>query len=281
MTTAMGPMNYGKSTIHLVKVTRDAGRHELRDLMVDVTLDGDFSEAYVRGDNTDMPATDTLRNTVYALAGDHLNGSIESFGLTLARHFAAVSPLVSGVEVRIVEYPWGHITAGGRQHDHSFVRAVGDRIAIVTSDADTLQVQAGIDHVTILKTTASGWSSFHRDRYTTLPDTEDRILAIVVTATWTYAKRTEMDFDRSWQNIHSCILETFTDHYSPSVQHTLYRMGNAVLETHPQVESIHFSLPNKHHLLFDLSRFGAANDNAIFWATDQPYGVIEGTVRRH
>lgn len=280
MTTVMGPMNYGKSTIHVVKVTRDAGRHELRDLMVDVTLEGDFSEAYMRGDNTGMLATDTMRNTVYALASDHLNMSIESFGITLVRHFQAGSPLVARVQVRIVEYPWSRISAGGQEHDHSFVRAVGERVAIVTGDADALQVQAGIDHVTVLKTTESGWSNFHRDRYTTLPDTEDRILATVITATWTYAEHTDMDFDRNWQNIHSCILETFTDHYSPLVQHTLYRMGNAVLKAHPEVESIHFSLPNKHHLLFDLSRFGAANDNAIFSATDQPYGVIEGTVRR-
>ena len=64
------------------------------------------------------------------------------------------------------------------------------------------------------------------------------------------------------------------------MQFTLHRMGDAVLEARPEVERISFSLPNKHHLLFDLSRFGLENDHEIFQATEEPYGLIEGTVER-
>ena len=76
----LGQNSYGKSEIRLVKVVRDTARHELRDLTVHVAQEGDFEAAHTQGDNTDLMATDTMRNTVYALAKDHLTGSIEDLG---------------------------------------------------------------------------------------------------------------------------------------------------------------------------------------------------------
>ena len=275
----LGQNNYGKSEVRLVKVKRDTGRHELRDLTVDVALEGDFEAAYVRGDNTGLLATDTMRNTVYALAKDHLTGSIEEFGLKLVAHFLEASPTVGRVRVRIAEHPWNRIEANGRGHEHSFVRGSGERLATVRGDATGARVEAGVDDLLVLKTTNSGWEGFLRDRYTTLPETSDRILATKITANWMYANA-DVDFDRLWSGVQRRILETFTDHYSPSVQNTLYRMGEAVLEAFPEIEKIHISLPNKHHLLYDLERFGMENAGEIFHATSEPYGLIEGTVER-
>ena len=275
----LGQNNYGKSEVRLVKVKRDTGRHELRDLTVDVALEGDFEAAYVRGDNTGLLATDTMRNTVYALAKDHLTGSIEEFGLKLVAHFLEASPTVGRVRVRIAEHPWNRIEANGRGHEHSFVRGSGERNATVRADASGTRVEAAIDDLLVLKTTNSGWEGFLRDRYTTLPETSDRILATKITANWMYANA-DVDFDRLWSGVQRRILETFTDHYSPSVQNTLYRMGEAVLEAFLEIEKIHISLPNKHHLLYDLERFGMENAGEIFHATSEPYGLIEGTVER-
>jgi urate oxidase len=64
------------------------------------------------------------------------------------------------------------------------------------------------------------------------------------------------------------------------VQFTLHHMGQAVLDARPEVQRISFSLPNKHHLLYDLGRFGLDNENEIFHASAEPYGLIEGTVER-
>jgi urate oxidase len=275
----LGRNNYGKSEVRLVKVKRDADHHELRDLTVDVALEGDFEAAHIRGDNTGLLATDTMRNTVYALAKDHLTGSIEEFGLKLVDHFLETGPTVESVQVRIAEHPWNRIEVNGRGHEHSFVRGTGERIATVRGDATGARVEAGIDDLLVLKTTNSGWEGFLRERYTTLPETDDRILATKVTANWLYGDA-DVDFDRLWLGVRGRILETFTDHYSPSVQNTLYRIGEAVLEGFPEIEKIHLSLPNKHHLLYDLERFGMENDNEIFHATSEPYGLIEGTVER-
>ncbi len=83
----VGPNSYGKSAIRLVKVDRSATPHRVRDLTIAIALEGDFAASYDHGDNSAVIATDTMKNTAYALAGEHLTGSIEDFGLTLGRHF--------------------------------------------------------------------------------------------------------------------------------------------------------------------------------------------------
>ena len=276
----MGRSNYGKSDVRLVKVNRDTDRHELTEARVDVDLEGDFEAAHVKGDNTGLLATDTMRNTVYALAKDHLTGDIEDFGLKLVDHFLEAGPKVTGVRIHFTEYLWDRIVADGREHDHSFVRTAGQRLATVSGDeSGTRQVEAGIDDLLVLKTTNSGWEGFLHEQYTTLPETDDRILSTVIAANWAY-NITDVSFGEAWRGVKETVLATFTDHYSPSAQNTLYRMGSAVLERFPEIERIHFSLPNRHQLLYDLGRFGMENDNEVFHASAEPYGLIEGTVER-
>ncbi|MBV8218269.1 MAG: urate oxidase [Solirubrobacterales bacterium] len=280
MAITLSESRYGKSEIRLVKVTRRPDGHYLRDLTVEVMLEGDFSAAYIEGDNTGLLATDTMRNVVYALAKEAPIGEIESFGERLVRHFLTAGPGVTRACVNVIEHPWVRLEVGGRRHEHAFQRgAGGERVAIVTGDGGESQIEAGIDDLLVLKTTGSGWEGFLRDRYTSLPETSDRILATIITARWSYSRR-DIDFGASWSRVHQAILEAFSDHYSPSVQFTLHHMGDAVLDACPEVEWIRFSLPNKHHLLYDLARFGLENENEIFHATSEPYGVIEGTVER-
>jgi urate oxidase len=280
MTITLTQNNYGKSEIRLVKVVRRPDHHELHDLTVDVALEGDFDAAHIKGDNTGLLATDTMRNTVYALAKDDPMESLESFGARLVEHFLSASPAVRRARVNMVEHPWARLEVDGRPHEHAFQRGNGgDRLATVVGDGGEMHVEAGIDDLLVLKTTGSGWEGYLHDRYTSLPETSDRIIATVITARWNYHE-TDLDFTRAWHEVRRVILESFGDHYSPSVQFTLHRMGKAVLEAVPEIERIHFSLPNKHHLRYDLERFGLENDNEIFHATTEPYGLIEGTVER-
>jgi urate oxidase len=257
----LGRHGYGKSAVRLVTVVREPGRHEVRDLTVDVALEGDFSAAHVSGDNRALVATDTMRNTVYAFARERGSEEPEAFAAALAEH------------------PWARLSAAdGAPHEHAFQRgAGGTRLATVAGDGDRLEVQAGIDDLLVLKTTASGWEGFARDRFTTLPETDDRILATVVTARWDLD---DVAAGTGWADVRDTLLDAFGDHYSPSVQFTLHRMGTAVLERHPQIRRIHLSLPNRHHVLVDLGPFGLENPNLVFHATTEPYGLIEGTVER-
>jgi urate oxidase len=268
----LGANSYGKSEVRLVKVVRTPGRHELRDLTVHVALEGEFEAAHTAGDNTDLLATDTMRNTVYALAKTSLDRSIESFARALADHFVAAGPSVTRARVRIEEHPWDRLGA----HEHAFQRGSGGkRVCTVSSDGP---VESGIEDLLVLKTTGSGWEGYLHEQYTSLPETDDRIMCTVVTASWDYAG--DADHDAAWEAARDAILETFGDHYSPSVQYTLMRLGEAVLSAVGEIERVRLSLPNRHHLLYDLSRFGLSNDREIFHATTEPYGLIEGTVER-
>jgi urate oxidase len=276
----LGQNNYGKSEVRVFKVKRNTSRHEIWDLDIRVALEGDFEAVHVDGDNTDALATDTMRNTCYALAKDHLTGSIEDFGLKLVDHFLEAGPTVTSCWVEITQFLWNRIEVDGQPHDHSFVRGRGERKARVSGDeSGARQVEAGIGDVYVLKTTNSGWEGFLREQYTTLPDTNDRILATIVTARWWY-DTTDADFDRLWQGVLDQTLVTLTDHYSPSVQNTLWRMGEAVLKKFPEIQKIWYSFPNVHHIPYDLGRFGMENNGEIFHATQDPYGQIEGFVER-
>jgi urate oxidase len=276
----LGQNNYGKTEIRLVKVGRGTERHELWDLDVRVALEGEFENVHVEGDNAGLLATDTMRNTVYALAKEGLTGSIEDFGLKLVDHFLEAGPTVGRCRVEITQFQWDRIEVDGRGHNHSFVRGRGERRAKVSGDeGGDRRVEAGIGDLYVLKTTGSGFEGFVRERFTTLPETDDRILATVVTAKWVY-RSIDADFDRLWRGVLDRSLETFTDHYSPSAQNTLYRMGKAVLEAFPKIERIWYSLPNVHHIPYDLERFGISNDNEVFHATHDPYGQIEAWVER-
>jgi urate oxidase len=280
MSIVLSEATYGKCEVRLVKVSRRRTGHDLRDLTVDVRLEGDFDAAYVKGDNAGLLATDTMRNVVYALAKERPIDPIESFGRRLVDHFLAAGPGITRARVHIVEHPWARLEVGGRPHEHAFQRGSGgNRVAGVVGDGREPRIESGIDDLLVLKTTGSGWEGFLRDRYTSLPETSDRILATVITARWSYRGR-DIEYTAAWREVHRKILEAFCDHYSPSVQFTLHHMGKAVLDARPEVQRISFSLPNKHHLLYDLGRFGLENENEIFHATTEPYGVIEGTVER-
>jgi urate oxidase len=279
--TVIGHAEYGKARVRLVRVARGADRHDLADLTVDVALEGDFEAAYARGDNTGMVATDTMRNAVYALAQGEPVEHVERFGLRLVEHFVTAGPSVSRARVHLASHPWERLpTADGAPHEHAFQRAGGgDRVATVSGDGTTAEIEAGIDGLVVLKTTGSGWAGFERDAHTTLPETGDRIMATEIAARWAY-RDADVDFTAAWHDVRRVVLAAFADHFSPSVQFTLHRMGEAVLEARPEVQRVSLRLPNRHHLLYDLGRFGLPNDHEIFEATDAPYGVIEGTVQR-
>ena len=276
MTFVLGRNSYGKSEIRLVKVTRDADRHELCDVTVDVALEGDFAAVHATGDNSGLLATDTMRNTVYALAAQHAVEDLEIFGRVLVDNFVEAGPTVHRARVQLVEHPWARLG----DHDHAFQRAGGgERIAVVSGDGLSARVEAGIEDLVLLRTTGSGFEGFLRERFTTLPETDDRVLATAVSARWTYAEG-GIDYGAAWRAARDAILATFADHYSPSVQFTLRKMGEAVLRAVDAIERVHLSLPNRHHLLYDLARFGIDNDNRVFHASAEPYGLIEGTVER-
>jgi urate oxidase len=284
MAITLGPNQYGKAENRVVRVYRDTGRHEIRDLNVSSALRGRFTDAHTTGDQADILPTDTQKNTVFAFTKEKGVRSIEEFGLTLADHFITTAPAAEGARIEIDEYAWNRIPVDGAGHDHSFVRSGGGvRTTVVNVDGEgadrRAHVVSGIKDLTLLKSTGSEFHGFLKDRYTTLPEVTDRILATSLIARWRYDS-TDVDWDKSYDAIKTLLLQRFAEIHSYALQQTLYGMGSAVLEQHPEVAEIKFSAPNKHHFLVDLSPFGVENPGEVFHAADRPYGLIEATVLR-
>jgi urate oxidase len=246
---------------------------------VAVALEGDFAAAHTDGDNSMVVATDTMKNTAYAFAAEHLAGSIESYASALAGHFLEPEQ-VDRATVNVREHAWHPIDINGRPAPDAFVRSgEGTRVATVVAGRDAVVVEAGIEDLVVMKTTRSAFSGFPRDRYTTLPETEDRLMATKVTAIWRYGAP-DVDFDATWRAVHATLLEVFADHDSPSVQTSIWIMAKAMLERHEELDEVRMVLPNLHHWTVDLAPFGVANDRQVYISTTEPHGLIEATVRR-
>src|SRR5438128_1431876 len=121
MSGVLSSNSYGKSRVRLTKVTRHADRYELKEISVNIQLHGDFDRSYTHGDNSSIVATDTMKNTVYALARNHPLADIESFAIHLGKHFVSNNAHVAQAVIEISEDAWHRIDVGGKPHRHSFV----------------------------------------------------------------------------------------------------------------------------------------------------------------
>jgi urate oxidase len=276
MAIVLGPNQYGKAENRLVTVSRNGSVHTVKDLTVSTSLRGDLADTHLTGDNAKVLATDTQKNTVYAFAKQAPVGEIEDFALRLGRHFVGSQEPITGARILIDQHSWDRIDG----HDHSFVQGSNEkRTTAVTVDGSQAWVVSGVRDMVVLKSTGSEFHGYPKDPYTTLKETDDRILATSVTARWRYIG-TDVDWAKSFAEIRSIMLKTFADKHSLSLQQTLYAMGEAVLNARSEVAEVRLSMPNKHHFLVDLSAFGLENDNEVFYAADRPYGLIEGSILR-
>ncbi|WP_328718610.1 urate oxidase [Streptomyces sp. NBC_00247] len=291
-TVVLGQNQYGKAENRVVKIVREGATHHIKDLNVSVSLSGDLDEVHISGDNAAVLPTDTMKNTVYAFAKEHGIDSAEQFGIHLARHFVLSQPAITRARVRIEEYAWERIedpsATDPDRPRHSFVRKGQEvRTAQIAYDGERWEVISGVRELTVLNSTASEFWGYAKDRYTTLKEAYDRILATDVCARWRYNWSEDTEemprWEESWQQARAHLLRAFAETHSLSLQQTLHRMGARVIENRDEIDEIRFSLPNKHHFLVDLEPFGldnASKDGAVYLAADRPYGLIEATVLR-
>jgi urate oxidase len=241
---------------------------------VNVQFEGAFDAVHLSGDNSSVLPTDTMKNTVNALAKAWSGEQIEEFACQLVNHFLTNNPQVSHVRIEIVQTEWTRLA------QHAFTRGADEkRTTRVAATQATVEIESGIENLIVLKTAGSAFEGFKKDRYTTLKETTDRIFATALTANWTYLSP-RVSFGPCWRQARAAILKTFVERDSPSVQHTAYAMGEAVLQAVPDICEIRLSLPNKHCLLIDMAPFGLDNHNEIFVPTDEPHGLIEVSLQR-
>ncbi|XP_057978897.1 uricase-2 [Malania oleifera] len=290
---------HGKQRVRVGRVWRNPdGRHFFVEWSVGISLFSDCVAAYTRDDNSDIVATDTMKNTVYVKAKECSEQlSVEEFAIELAKHFTSFYQQVTAAIIKIVEKPWERVVIDGQLHDHGFkLGSEKHTTEVMVKKSGALWVTSGIEGLALLKTTKSGFEGFIRDNYTILPETQERMLATEVTASWRYAfeslsniPQNPLYFSEQYSNMKKVLVDTFFGApkegvYSPSVQSTLYQMAKAVLSRCPHVSSIQLKMPNLHFLPVNLS----SKDNPtivkfkddVYLPTDEPHGSIEASLSR-
>ncbi|KAK5132802.1 hypothetical protein LTR08_008603 [Meristemomyces frigidus] len=294
---ALAHARYGKDNIRLYKVARSAthpAQQDVTEMTVCTLLAGDIAASWTHADNANIVATDTQKQTVYLLAKLHPVNPPELFASTVAQHFLDTYPHIAEATVSIIVHRWTRMDVDGRPHPHSFMRdGVETRVvAAVAKRAAGISIRSGIKGLLVLKSTGSQFWGFHRDEYTRLPETTDRILSTEVEAGWHWRPFASLadvhadvgDFDQAWSDARKITLETFAKENSPSVQNTMYLMSEQILAAVPRVEAVEYSLPNKHYFEIDMSWFkGLKNTGAdaeVYAPQSDPNGLIECTVTR-
>ncbi|XP_015115625.1 uricase [Diachasma alloeum] len=287
----IGAYGYGKNNVKLLYVKReDKYHHEIREYEVDIHLRLGSQKDYLEGDNRDIIATDSQKNTVYLLAKKYGVKSPEEFGILLCAHFLYTYKHVEEVHVNVEEYPWMRHQVDGLPHNHAFIfNPTTRRYCQVTQlRNDSPRIRGGLKDLRVLKTTQSSFTDFIQDEYRTLPDANDRIFSTVVTASWDFSTATGVNFDKVWETVRACILQNFagpasTGIYSPSVQNTLYLAEKCVLDKVNQIYSIEMRMPNKHYFDLDLSKFPKlveGENKEVYLPVDKPSGIIYAQLNR-
>jgi urate oxidase len=277
----LGSNRYGKSRVRLSRITRHGNTHEFNEWSVQVLLEGDFDASFTEADNSKILPTDTMKNTIYFVARDFRAATTEEFAMELGDYLLANNQQVSGVLVKIEERAWERLVVDGTPDPTTF-KLGGPEVHTVRAARDQgrkWSIKSGVDGLTILKTTKSAFTGYINDKLTTLKPATDRIFGTRATVKWDYAPATT-NFAQAHERIVTALLKEFAAHDSMSVQHTLFDMGKAALAVAPEIERIHLTMPNLHHLLADLSPFGQENPYHIFVPIDEPHGYIEATVER-
>ena len=278
---ALAENSYGKSSVRVMKVKRDGPLHTVKEWKVEVLLSGDFEICFTAGDNSAILPTDTMKNTVYSRARESKAECIEDFALELADFLLKRNPQVERVEINIASTAWENALVEGKPHASTFIRGSGEAqtTAVTCVQGGGPSVVSGLENLVILKTANSGFEGYLRDSLTTLPETADRLFGTSMSAQWRY-KSASLSFELLRSKLRAALIAAFAEHDSKSVQHTLYAMGQAALNTAPEIMDIELAMPNKHCLLVDLSRFGQTNPNEIFVPIDEPFGNISARIRR-
>uniref|UniRef100_UPI00398E8D5C uricase n=1 Tax=Pristiophorus japonicus TaxID=55135 RepID=UPI00398E8D5C len=278
---------YGKDVVKVLTIRREGKHHYIKEIEATVQLTLKTLKDYMYGDNSDIIATDTMKNTIHALAKLKGIRTIEEFALDICDHFLTSFQHVARTMVYMQEVPWRRLEKGGTGHMHAFIHNPdATRFCEVEQFQNELpKVHSGIKDMRVLKTTQSGFEGFRKDRFTTLPEVRDRVFSTIVYAKWRYGTARPVNFDGAWNSVKDAIIETFAGPYdsgiySPSVQNSLYNAQCLSLSRVPEMEEIEIVMPNKHYFTIDMTKFGIHKNDEVLLPVDHPSGNISATVRR-
>ena len=262
------------------------------DLEVQV-LDDNFRPAYTEGDNSNIVATDTMKNFIHRTSLEYDGATLEGWLFFLGRRFFETWDQLGRLRLLGRELPFvpARVPAGGGFADSRvlFSQARDDhavaRLEVVrdAGEARVVDHRSGRDGLRLIKVTGSAFKSFVRDAYTTLPEVTDRPLFIYLDVAWQYADVADAlaaDHARyvPAEQVRDVVETVFHEFVSMSIQHLMHEMGQRLLARFPQLAVVAFEGQNR---LWDTAAVSDADPKVIVYTDPRPpYGSLHLTLRR-
>jgi urate oxidase len=240
-------ISYGKLEVpvHLVRGERLLAA----DVSMEVLGQG-FLPAYTEGDNTNVVATDTMKNVILRRAHEYEGETLEGLLYDLGRGFLSTYPEMEGLRLWAARQPWVAETA------RLFRRVDGDH-AVATLElgrtgagaVEVVGARGGHVGLRLLKTTGSAFTRFARDGDTTLPERSDRPLFVHLDVHWRYGDPADAvgAAHVAPEAVLASVLETYDDLVSESIQHLVYEMGTRLLARFAPLAQVSFRGENHTH----------------------------------
>ncbi|WLV24994.1 urate oxidase [Aciduricibacillus chroicocephali] len=260
---------------------------------VQVALHGEaFLKNYTEGDNTDLVATDSMRNFIELSGGKIEYSTIDGFLFETAKGFLKQWPQIEQVDLagQSVEFDDVAVEKDGKIENSGImfrprhterprasvsVRRNGDDFEIVNHIS-------GITDIHLMKITGSAFKGFVQDEYTQLPEKEDRNLFIYVDIDWTYNNPEDgANLDTSnyvpAEQIRDIAATVFHELKNNSIQHLVYHIGLRILERFPQLKDVTYYTNNR--TLKEVSDT-VDGKGMVYTEPTLPYGFQAFTVTR-
>jgi urate oxidase len=263
---------------------------------MEVTVHGTaFLEAYTRGDNRRVVATDTMKNFMHAASLSSTAPTLEGWVHQVGAAFLATYPDMERLTMhgRELPFPAALVTAddgdGFAASEVVFARDRNDRS---TASLELERAEAGVritghacgrTDLQLIKITGSAFADFARDEHTTLPERRDRPLYIWCDIGWRYADPADAlggDPARyvAGEQVADLATSVFHQFVSLSIQHLVKEIGSRMLERWPQLAEVSFEATNR---LWDPGVENEADARVKTYADPRPpFGKIGLVLRR-
>jgi urate oxidase len=262
---------------------------------VDVEVFGEnFLPSYTQGDNTNVVATDSMKNFVLRQALTFEGSTYEGFLVLLGQNFLQTYEQMESLKLTIRELPFnvarvfqdGASVESDRLYSRSHSDFTWATLDFTRSESGPVITthRCGCMNLELFKVIGSAFTHFVRDDYTTLPERGDRPLFIYLDVFWRYSDTTPLiDSDHPHyvpaEQVRDMIQSIFHEFVSESIQHLVYEMGQRILARFPQLVEVSFEAQNRTRDPFATSE----KDEKVRVYTDpfSAYGMIKLTIARN
>lgn len=266
---------YGKGDVIVYRLNRGAGGSVFGANVLMLVYGDSFWPTYTTGDNTNLIATDSMKNFIQRETLNFTGADFEDYCRFLAGKFLETYSQVEGVQVSAAEIPYTSFSNESQAFTPCGPERATARIELTREGIQ--EAASGLRGYRLLRLGGSAFHGFVRDQYTTLPEIHNRPLHMGLDLEWTY---TTPDLAFSAGAIPSAvrriIREVFESFESGSIQQVIYQMGARILAEQPAIAEVHLEANNR---TWDTVA-GQGETLGIYTDARPPYGCLGLRLRR-